>query len=194
VVKEERRATLLAVQAEYERLGVLQSSEELPRLAELILLERRQALLQGTRKMRILVVDDEQVISNTLQIILNSRGYEARAAYGCASAIRSILEWAPDYVISDMVMEDEMSGMDIYRFLRRACLPIEIQFFSGYAGSENFIRGMHDFGEDVSLLAKPVHPSDLLPMLERHFEEERNYVKPNTAQPKRKRRTIKSNV
>ena len=50
-------------------------------------------------KKKILVVDDERVIADTLTIILNQAGFEAAAAYTGKSAVESARASRPDLVI-----------------------------------------------------------------------------------------------
>ena len=55
-------------------------------------------------KPRVLVADDEQVIANTLAIILNQAGFEARAVYSGEKAIDALEGFRPDMLISDVIM------------------------------------------------------------------------------------------
>ena len=62
-------------------------------------------------KPRVLVADDEQVIANTLAIILNQAGFEARAVYSGEKAIESLETFQPDMLISDVIMTG-MTGIE----------------------------------------------------------------------------------
>ncbi|MEO6803945.1 MAG: response regulator, partial [Granulicella sp.] len=64
-----------------------------------------------TSKPRVLVADDEQVIANTLAIILNQAGFEARAVYSGEKAIEAIDTFTPDMLISDVIMTG-MTGIE----------------------------------------------------------------------------------
>ena len=44
--------------------------------------------MQGVR--RVLILDDEQIIANTLALILNRSGFEARAVYSGETAIEAV--------------------------------------------------------------------------------------------------------
>ncbi len=63
------------------------------------------------RKPRVLVVDDEQVIADTLARILDLNGYEASAVYSGTAAVESARSLQPDLVISDVIMQD-MNGIE----------------------------------------------------------------------------------
>jgi DNA-binding response OmpR family regulator len=66
---------------------------------------------QTPSKRRVIVVDDEQVIANTLAIILNQAGFEARAVFSGEQAIELLESFQPEMLIADVVMP----GMTGYR-------------------------------------------------------------------------------
>ena len=63
--------------------------------------------------MRVLIVDDERRVANTLVMILEREGYGAASAYNGAAALQKIESFIPDCVISDVLM----SGMNRIRVL-----------------------------------------------------------------------------
>lgn len=67
------------------------------------------ATLQTAR--RVLILDDEQIIANTLVMILNRNGFEAQAVYTAQDAISTAAQLSPDVLISDVIMEG-MTGID----------------------------------------------------------------------------------
>ena len=62
-------------------------------------------------KPRVLVADDEQVIANTLAIILNQAGFEARAVFSGEKAIEALETFHPNMLISDVIMTG-MTGIE----------------------------------------------------------------------------------
>ena len=62
-------------------------------------------------KKRVLVVDDEQVIADTLAKILDLNGYDASAVYTGTAAVESARTLRPDLIISDVIMPD-MNGIE----------------------------------------------------------------------------------
>jgi CheY-like chemotaxis protein len=117
-------------------------------------------------KPRVLVADDEQVIANTLAIILNQAGFEARAVYSGEKAIESLDTFAPDMLISDVIMTG-MTGIEA-AIATRAKLPsCKILLFSGQAATADLLERARAQGHEFEILAKPVHPTDLLAKLRR---------------------------
>ena len=67
--------------------------------------------MHAGKKPRVLVVDDEQVIADTLAKILDLNGYDASAVYTGTAAVESARALQPDLVISDVIMPD-MNGIE----------------------------------------------------------------------------------
>ena len=62
-------------------------------------------------KPKVLVVDDERVIADTLAIILNQHGFDASAVYTGTAAVERARSVKPDLIISDVIMPD-MNGIE----------------------------------------------------------------------------------
>jgi len=115
-------------------------------------------------KPKVLVADDEQVIANTLAIILNQAGFEAKAVYSGEKAIEALDSFAPDMLISDVIMTG-MTGIEA-AIQTRAKLPnCKILLFSGQAATADLLERARAQGHEFEILAKPVHPTDLLAKL-----------------------------
>ena len=113
------------------------------------------------RKPRVLVVDDEQVIADTLAKILELNGYEATAVYSGTAAVDSARALQPDLVISDVIMQD-MNGIEAAIHIRSFLPTCKILLFSGQAATADLLENARAHGHEFEILAKPVHPADLL--------------------------------
>lgn len=116
------------------------------------------------RKPRVLVVDDEQVIADTLARILDLNGYEASAVYSGTAAVESARSLQPDLVISDVIMQD-MNGIEAAINIRGFLPGCKILLFSGQAATADLLENARAQGHEFEILAKPVHPADLLAKL-----------------------------
>jgi len=116
------------------------------------------------KKPRVLVVDDEQVIADTLAKILDINGYEASAVYSGTAAVESARELRPDLVISDVIMQD-MNGIEAAIHIRGFLPSCKILLFSGQAATADLLESARAQGHEFEILAKPVHPADLLAKL-----------------------------
>jgi len=116
------------------------------------------------RKSKVLVADDEQVIANTLAIILNQAGFEARAVYSGEKAIEALDSFEPDMLISDVIMTG-MTGIEAAIVTRQQMPKCKILLFSGQAATADLLEKARSEGHEFEILAKPVHPTDLLAKL-----------------------------
>lgn len=121
----------------------------------------QQSRLENTMPKRVFVVDDEQCIADTLTTILRTCGYEAIALYDGESAWSACSKTAPDLVISDVVMPG-ISGIDLAIRIRERYPECKVLLFSGMAASSDLLEDARRQGYDFEVLAKPVHPADLL--------------------------------
>jgi|ERR1017187_5696939 DNA-binding NtrC family response regulator len=110
---------------------------------------------------RIFVVDDEKCIADTLAVILRQSGYEVSAFYDARSVLEQIESCCPELVISDVVMPG-MSGLDMAVLIRKRHPTCKVLLFSGQASTLNILEMVGRRGCDFELLAKPIHPTDLL--------------------------------
>jgi len=113
---------------------------------------------------KVLVVDDERVIADTLAMILNQSGFEARAVYSGEAALESASNYQPDMLIADVIMAD-LNGIDAAIQIRALLPKIKILLFSGQAATADLLEKARAQGYEFEILAKPVHPQDLLTRL-----------------------------
>jgi CheY-like chemotaxis protein len=120
----------------------------------------------NSNKRKILVVDDERVIADTLAMILNQSGFDARAVYSGENALELAETFAPDMLISDVIMAD-LNGIDAAIRIRMLLPSIKILLFSGQAATADLLEKARREGYEFDILAKPVHPQDLLARLQK---------------------------
>jgi DNA-binding NtrC family response regulator len=115
-------------------------------------------------KRRILVVDDERVISDTMAVILNQAGFEARAVLSGKNAIKTLESFTPDVLLCDVIMP-EMNGIELALKMRHLVPGCRILLFSGQAATSTLLEEAKAQGHEFEILAKPIHPSELLQKL-----------------------------
>jgi CheY-like chemotaxis protein len=108
-------------------------------------------------RQRILIVDDERSIADTLAIILTKAGYEASAAYSGDSAIDVAQRTTPALIVSDIQMPG-MDGISAALEIRKLLPDCRVILFSGYP--ESHMQRARDNG--FSILSKPLSPQMLL--------------------------------
>jgi CheY-like chemotaxis protein len=115
-------------------------------------------------KPKVLVADDERVIADTLAIILNQAGFDATAVYSGEKAVELAASMKPDMLISDVMMPD-LNGIDAAITVRSILPTCKILLFSGQAATADLLDRARGQGHEFEILAKPVHPQDLLAKL-----------------------------
>jgi two-component system KDP operon response regulator KdpE len=66
---------------------------------------------------RILVIDNEPQITRVLRASLSAQGFDVRTANDPEEGLRTFKEWAPDLVITDLMMPG-LSGVEVTRAIR----------------------------------------------------------------------------
>ncbi len=115
--------------------------------------------------MRVLVIDDEKFIADTLVMIMQNSGRQATAAYDGVSALQRAESFQPSVVISDVIMPG-MNGIE-------ACIEIQAKYpdchillTSGQTATNGLVLQALAQGYTWELLAKPLEPEDLLAKLD----------------------------
>jgi DNA-binding response OmpR family regulator len=121
-------------------------------------------MVENSRKPKVLVADDERVIADTLAIILNQSGFQATAGYSGEKAVETARTLQPDMLISDVIMTD-LNGIDAAIKIRTMLPECKILLFSGQAATADLLDRARVQGHEFEILAKPVHPQDLLARL-----------------------------
>lgn len=119
---------------------------------------------EANMRPKVLVADDERVIADTLTMILNQSGFDARAVYSGEKALELAPTFEPDMLISDVIMAD-LNGIDAAIRIRALLPGIKILLFSGQAATADLLEKARTQGYEFEILAKPVHPQDLLTRL-----------------------------
>lgn len=115
-------------------------------------------------KTKVLVVDDEPLIADTLVVILNINGYHASAAYSGVTALERAHDFKPDVLVSDVMMP-EMNGVELAVAIQKLFAKCRVVLFTGLADSTEILHRARDHGHQFLVVFKPVHPQDLLDTL-----------------------------
>jgi len=114
--------------------------------------------------MRVLVVDDEKSIADSLSLILQARGHRARAVYSAEEAILISDEFTPDVLISDVVMPG-VNGLDLAIYFAERYPECKALLISGNAVGFGLVEESVRRGHYHTILPKPIHPGQILQFL-----------------------------
>jgi DNA-binding response OmpR family regulator len=112
-------------------------------------------------KRRVFVVDDENVIASTLELILMSQGFDARSFADPIAALNASQSEAPDLLITDVMMP-KMTGIELAVQIRKNCPGCKVLLFSGQVSIVHLLAQAEADGHDFVLVAKPIHPAVLI--------------------------------
>jgi CheY-like chemotaxis protein len=116
--------------------------------------------------LRVLVVDDEKVIADTLVQILTQDGFTAAVAYGREHAIHCAREDHFDVVLMDVMMP-ETNGIDAWEEINKIHPECQIILVSGNMATEQLLWDALDRGMNFEILTEPVHPLVIIERLNR---------------------------
>jgi CheY-like chemotaxis protein len=118
----------------------------------------------ATERPIALVVDDEHIIAETIAQILEMNGFEAVPLYSGRAALQRAWTQCPKVVITDVIMPD-LNGIETAKRLLEYCPSTKILLISGQAATAEMTNQARADGFNFELLAKPLHPEDLLAVL-----------------------------
>ena len=109
--------------------------------------------------MRILIVEDEKLLADSLQAMLEKKDFEVEVAYDGESGEEYALLGVYDLLILDVMMP-KMDGYELARQVRAKRLGVPILMLTARAGLEDRIEGLNA-GADY-YLTKPFDTRELL--------------------------------
>jgi CheY-like chemotaxis protein len=116
------------------------------------------------RRPRVLIVDDECIIADTLALILEQSGFATHAVYSGETAVDTASDFKPDVLISDVVMRG-MNGIEAALRVSVILPECRIILMSGNAATADLLQDAHAHGHNFEILPKPLHPQVLLDRL-----------------------------
>src|SRR5579863_3817169 len=111
---------------------------------------------------KILVIDDNMVVRNTLVQILESEGYEVISAEDGRRGLSVFRSERPDLVVTDIIMP-EKEGIETIRDIRGESPDAKIIAISGGGriGNTDFLKIARQLGAS-DIVAKPLDPDHFL--------------------------------
>ncbi len=112
--------------------------------------------------MRILVVDDEPLVAETLTLIFRRHGFDAATAYNADQALAAFRQVKPDLVLCDIDMPGR-DGISLMTDLTRELPDCPILILTGFYSSLTKVREFtQTLRQQVSIVTKPCQPTELL--------------------------------
>ncbi|MCX8182766.1 MAG: response regulator [Candidatus Methanomethyliaceae archaeon] len=118
---------------------------------------------------RILIIDDDEDIVESLSMLLSGAGFEVDTAVTGDEAIKKSKEKVYNIALIDVVLPD-MTGIDLLTKLEERKPKTRKVIITGYASLDNAVKALN-LGADAYLI-KPVDPEELMNTVKKQIEEQ----------------------
>jgi len=166
-ILKEHEESLYEITQRLEKLSEkLESGEIKPEDKKLI--EEAEEVVSG--KSSILIVDDDEFLTETFKVILETVGYHVEIASSGMQAIHKTRDRDYDLIILDIKLPD-INGDEVARIMKKQGKKTKIVMITGY---EKLAEGLKDEPVDVKeVLMKPVSPNSLLTVTKKVLRDNR---------------------
>jgi DNA-binding response OmpR family regulator len=108
---------------------------------------------------KILIIEDDMLISSLVQFRLNKDGYETHLVCDGNEGIKAIDSFLPDLIITDVMMPFR-SGIEIIHHARQSCPDTPIIVLSSLGEEEKVVLEAFNLGV-ADFIPKPFNPNEL---------------------------------
>ncbi|MGD0275033.1 MAG: response regulator [Syntrophales bacterium] len=120
--------------------------------------------MKETSEKRILIIEDDEHISEGLKLNLSLQGYEAAIACSGTQGLQMWKEWNPHLIVLDIMLPG-LDGLSVLRHIRLEDERLPVLILSAKGDTDDKIKGF-SFGVD-DYLAKPFDLEEFLMRVER---------------------------
>jgi PAS domain S-box-containing protein len=118
----------------------------------------------NTKKVRILIVEDEAIVAEDLEMAITDIGYEVVGrAVSADEAVKKAVELKPDLIVMDIVLRGEKNGIDASHEIKEK-MGIPIIFLTAYSDIELIDKAKST--EPHAYILKPFQERQLLASIE----------------------------
>ena len=109
--------------------------------------------------MRVLLIEDEPTLAQSIELMLRSEGFGVAIASSGEEGLELARGSQHDIILLDLNLPD-MSGHQVLRALRSTSVPTPVLILSGMSGIDDKVRAL-GFGAD-DYVTKPFHKDELV--------------------------------
>ncbi len=125
---------------------------------------------EDNKKYRILVVDDEPLIRESLYEIFRMEGYRVQMAEGGREALQLMKKSEFDIVVTDCKLQ-KMSGIDLLEMIKKDSPGTEVIMITGYGSIETAVEAMKKGARDY--ITKPINDNEIKIIIEKTIESKK---------------------
>jgi DNA-binding response OmpR family regulator len=121
-----------------------------------------KTILKEVKMPRVLVVDDDRLVADTLALVFDKSGFEARAAYSADEGLACAREFEPHLLLCDVTMPDR-DGLTLLSDISKEQPSCKIIMLTGFYSNLKSVREhANKLARPVGILTKPCQPTELL--------------------------------
>jgi two-component system OmpR family response regulator len=113
----------------------------------------------GAEPARVLVVDDEESITQLVSTVLRYEGFAVETAGDGRAALRSARTFRPDLVVLDVMLPD-LDGFEVYRRIEGDSARVPVLFLTARDSTEDRVHGLTLGADDY--MGKPFSLEELV--------------------------------
>ncbi|HEU4636836.1 MAG TPA: response regulator [Edaphobacter sp.] len=111
---------------------------------------------------KILIVDDDHLVADTLSVIFERSGFASEVSYSADEGLRSARRFLPDLLLCDICMPGR-DGLSLIKNVSEEMPSCQILVFTGsYARIQHVKACTAELRRPVSLATKPCPPEELI--------------------------------
>ena len=113
-------------------------------------------------KSRVLVVDDDRLVADTICLVYKANGFDSEARYSAAEGLERARSYEPDLMLCDVTMPD-ISGLELADSIAELLPETRLLLLSAYSSNAADVRAhSRRARRPLKLLSKPCRPDDLM--------------------------------
>lgn len=111
---------------------------------------------------RVLIVDDDTMVADTLTLIFQKSGWDVRVRYSAKDGLACAREFRPSLLLCDLIMPGS-NGLSLVEDVTRELPACRILVLTGFYANLNAVeKRARELSRPVGILTKPCLPSELL--------------------------------
>ncbi|SEF94972.1 Response regulator receiver domain-containing protein [Bryocella elongata] len=113
-------------------------------------------------KQRVLIVDDDRLVADTLSLVFRLNGFDSEARYSAADGLNLARSFAPTLLLTDVTMPGE-SGLDLADAVAREMPDCKLMMLTAYESNTPHVeKHTARTRRPIRMLYKPVRPEELI--------------------------------
>src|SRR6188472_1135309 len=115
--------------------------------------------MSASESARVLVVDDEESITQLVSTVLRYEGFQVETAADGRAAVQLARTFQPDIVVLDVMLPD-LDGFEVYRRLANGSTAVPVLFLTARDSTEDRVHGLTLGADDY--VGKPFSLEELI--------------------------------